>query len=101
MFSFITAENEGLSLVVTFDLCVSGLLLLGDEVCAQGGPGILCVEAEELPSAQAVAAPGPEQPARDGPGRAVHTEGGLSGRRGCPGGGWGHRGQPLSMDGGA
>lgn len=45
------------------------------------------MEAEELPPAQAVAAPRPEHPAHDGPGRTVHTEGGLSGRRGRQGGG--------------
>lgn len=75
-----------------------GPLLLGDEVCAQGGSGIPGVEAEELPPAQAVAAPGPEHAAHDGPGRALHTEGRLSGRRGRRGGGPGHGGQPLSTD---
>lgn len=77
VFSFITATS-GMTL---------GLLPLGDEVRAQGGSGILCMEAEELPPAQAVAAPRPEHPAHDGPGRTVHTEGGLSGRCGRQGGG--------------
>lgn len=60
------------------------------------------MEGEKLPTAQALAAPRPEHPAHDGPGRAIHTEGGLFG--GCgrrrPGGGPEHRGQPLNLAGG-
>lgn len=75
-----------------------GWLLPGDEECAQGWSGVLGLEAAELPPAQAVAVPGPELSAHDGPSRTVHPEGGLSGRRGRQGGGSRPGGQPLSND---
>lgn len=73
-------------------------LLPGDEECAQGGSGVLGLEAAELPPAQAVAVPGPELSAHHGPSRTVHPEGGLSGGRGRQGGGSRPGGQPLSTD---
>lgn len=68
----------------SFVLNVSSLcaLLAGSEECAQGGSGLSGVEGAELPRAQALAVPGAEHPAHDGPGRAAHTEGRLAGKRG-------------------
>lgn len=40
------------------------------------------MEGTELPREQALAAPGAQHLAYDGPGRAANTEGGLAGKRG-------------------
>lgn len=47
------------------------------------------MEGSELPRAQALALPGAEHPAHDGPGRAANTEGRLAGERGR-----GYQGRP-------
>lgn len=49
-------------------------LLLGDEVCAQGGAELPRVETAKLPPPEALVVPGAEYPAHDGPSRTVDTE---------------------------
>lgn len=74
----------------------------GDEVCAQGWPGLPRVEEAELPRPEALAVPRAEQAAHDGPRQAVDTESGLAGERGrkLQGGRGGQRGQQLNQPGG-
>lgn len=59
-----------------------GPLLLGDEVCAQGGSELPGVETAELPTTEALVVPRAEYPAHDGRRRTVDTEGRLSRKRG-------------------
>lgn len=59
-----------------------GPLLLGDEVCAQGGSELPSVETGEPPPSEALVVPRAEHSAHDGPRRAVDTEGRLPGERG-------------------
>lgn len=78
-----------------------GPLPLGDEGCAPGRCEVLGVETGALPPPEALAVPGAEHAARDGPRRTVHTEGGLAGERGRghAGGRSGKRGQQLNSIG--
>lgn len=59
-----------------------GPLLLGDEVCAQGGSELPRVERAELPPSEALVVPRAEHSAHDGPRWAVDTEGRLPRKRG-------------------
>lgn len=57
-------------------------ILPGVEVCTQGRTELPRVETAELSWPEALVVPGAEHTAHDGPGRAVHTESRLSGKRG-------------------
>lgn len=75
-----------------------GPLPPGVEECAQGGTELRGVEATELSRPEALAVPGAEHPAHDGPRRAVDTEGRLARKRGreSQDGCSGQRGQQLN-----